>query len=183
MAWAGRVQQQPRRFDGITRNDDGACALKVLFTFTIKIDDAINAAIVAQADPGRHAVGTNLRAMRDGVGNMRDERTGFRSDLAALQAEAAIDAMRTVSMRCRQNCDGTAGYGADAEFGAAAYENIADTTKRMRSVRMPVRITPGKPCRACDGDFSLKQFVIGLQIPIGDGPVRANTIFGIHAEI
>ena len=66
---------------------------------------------------------------------------------------------------------------------AAANQYIADAAERMRTIRMTVRIAPGKPGRSSNRNLPLQQFVIRLQIPIGDGPVDTDAIFGVDAKV
>ena len=146
------------------------------------VDNAVHAAIVAQADARRHRMRANLRAMSDGVGHMGDQRACFGADLAALQAKPAIDAVRPIAMRSGKNRDRAAGYGANPELRASADQNIADAAQRMRPIGMAVRIAPGKPGRAGNRNLPLQQFVVGLQIPIGDRPVDADAIFACRCE-
>ena len=108
---------------------------------------------------------------------------GFGSDLASLQAKPAIDAMRSVAMRSRQNRDRPTGNGSDTEVRAAANQHIANAAQWMRPIRMTMRIAPGKPGRAGNRNFPLQQLVVRLQVPIGDGPVGADPIFGVDAKV
>ena len=60
---------------------------------------------------------------------------------------------------------------------------VADTSQRMWPIGIAVRIAPRKPCRSGDRNFSLQQFVVGLQIPVGHGPIGTHTILGVDPEI
>ena len=177
------IEQQSRRLNRVAGDDDRTGSLKVLFTFAIEVDDAINPAIVAQTDASSHRMCADLGAVRDGIWHMCNESAGFGSDLASLEAKPAIDAMRSIAMRSGKNCDRTTGNGSDAEIRATAHQHVAYATKRMRTIRVTMRITPGKPCRASNRNLALQQFVIGLQVPIRHGPIGADTIFGVHAKI
>src|SRR5215469_9300463 len=53
----------------------------------------------------------------------------------------------------------------------------------MWPIGMPMGIAPRKPCWAGDGNLALQQFVVGLQIPVGDGPVGPHSIFRVNAKV
>ena len=98
MAGAGGVQEQARRFDSISGNDDSAGALEVLFAVAVEIDHAIDAAVLSQIHARGHGVSANLSSVLDGIGHVSDERACLGPDLAALQAKSAIDAVGAVAM-------------------------------------------------------------------------------------
>ena len=55
------------------------------------------AGALVDLDPGHHGVGADLGAVRQRVGDVGDERRRLGVDLAALEAEAAVDAVRPVT--------------------------------------------------------------------------------------
>ncbi len=61
----------------------------------------------------------NLRAMLDRIGNVRYQRALLGADLASLNAKAAIDAVRAITMRTRKDRNRPADADADAQLGAA----------------------------------------------------------------
>ena len=64
----------------------------------IKIDNSVGQPIFAHGDASDHAVVANLRAVRQCIGYMSDERRWVRTHFAALDTKAAIDAMRAVAV-------------------------------------------------------------------------------------
>src|SRR4051794_16452987 len=125
----------------------------------------------------------NFGSIPDCLGNVSDERASFGPDFAALDAEPAIDAVRPIPMRSGKNCDRPPGTNANPEFGATLDEHIADSAQWMRSIRIAVRVTPGKVGRAGDRDLTFQQFVIGLQFFVADRPVGAYAILRVDAKI
>jgi hypothetical protein len=183
VAGAGGVEQKAWSLDGVAGDDDDAGTLEMLFPFAVEVEDAFDAAVVAERDARGHGIGPDFCAMRDGVGYMSDESAGLGADLAALDAEAAIDAVRAVSMGCGEDRDGSTGDGADAETGAAADEDVADSSHGMRAVGMAVRVSPGKPGGAGDGHLKFKKLVVRFEVPVGDGPVDADAVGGVDVEV
>jgi hypothetical protein len=98
MRGTGGVQQQARGLDRVSADDDCTGSLEVFASFAIEIDDTVDAAVAAQADARSHCVGSNLRAMGDGIRHVRDQRAGLGSHFASLETEAAIDAVRPVAV-------------------------------------------------------------------------------------
>ena len=153
MAGTCGVEEQSRSLDGIAGDDDCPGSLKVLLSFAIEVDDSVHPAIVAQTDARSHCMRPNLCAVGDGVRHMGNQRAGFGSNLAALKAEAAIDAMRSVAMRSRKNRDGSTRNGSDTEVRAAANQDIADAAQWMRAIRMTMRIAPWETRPAQQQEF------------------------------
>ena len=92
------MQQQPRGLDGVPGDGDRAGALLELLDAAAEVADAGGpAGAFVDPDAADHGVGADLGAVRERVGDVRDERAGFGVDLAALQAEPAVDAVRTVA--------------------------------------------------------------------------------------
>jgi hypothetical protein len=88
--------------------------LKVLFAVTIAIDNAVNAAIVANADARRHGIRAHFGATRYCIGHMCDESAALGSHFAALQAEAAINAVWPIPVRGGQNGNRSTRHSANA---------------------------------------------------------------------
>ena len=183
MTGASRVEEQSGSLNGIARHDDGAAPLEMLFAVAVNIHDTVNPAVAR-------------RLMRDAIawerisapcvmasGTCVYQSARFGADLTSLQAEPTIDAMWTVSMRGREYCDRASRNRANAEPGASAHQYVTDTTQGMRPVRMSVGIAPRKPCWSGNGNLALQEFVVGLQIPIRDGPIDANAVFRVHTKV
>ncbi len=92
------VQQQARALDRVPGDADSGRALVSLAPL---VDEGQAAArpVRAGLDARDHAVGADLDAVLERVGDVRDQRRGLGVDLAALQAEAAVDAVRSVAER------------------------------------------------------------------------------------
>ena len=104
------------------------------------------------------AVRADLRAVREGVGDVGDQRAGLGVDLAALQAEPAVDAVRAVPEPAVGDRD-RPDPGRDAGGGRAAEEDLPVAGHRVRVVRVAVRVTPG-PVLPGDGQFGLELLVV-----------------------
>src|SRR5579862_5876261 len=93
------MQQQPRRLDRVTAHGDRGCALETLAPCRdLDIGHArYPVARLVELDPDGHRVGADFDAVLDRVGYVGDERARFRVHLAALDAEAAVDAVGTVA--------------------------------------------------------------------------------------
>ena len=140
----------------------------------IKIGNTAYAPVLAKINARDHAVGTNFRAVRDGVRHVRDQSAGLCADLAALNAKASIDAMRPVGAGTLQNADRSSRAHANTELGTAADQHIADASHRMGTEGIAVRITPRKIRWSRDRQFEFHQLVVGLQFLITDRPIRAD---------
>ena len=119
--------------------------------------------------------------MRQGVGDVGDQRAGLGVDLAALQAEAAVDAVRAVPEPAVGDRD-RADPGRDAGGGRAAEEDLAVAGHRVRVVRVAVRVTPG-PVLPGDRQFGLELLVVRLEVGVADGPVGADPVGGEGVEV
>src|SRR5579871_3196569 len=97
----------------------------MLLAVAVDVEDAVYAAVAAQADAGGHRMRTDFRAVPDGVGNMSNQGAGFGAHFASLQAEPAIDAVGAISMGSGENCDRTSGHRADAEPRTTAHQHVA----------------------------------------------------------
>ncbi len=90
------------RLDRVAGDRDGVGALEVLASrragsatpVTRPVTSSISTRAAMQS-------GADLRAVLERVGNVGDQRRGLGVDLAALQAEAAVDAVRPVAEACR----------------------------------------------------------------------------------
>ena len=79
----------------------------------------------------------------EGIGNVRDEGAGLRADLAALDAEAAVDAVRAVAVGAGEDGDRATDGDRDVERCAALDESVADAAHRVRTIGVAVRMAPG----------------------------------------
>ncbi len=111
-------------------------------------------------DPRDHAVGTYLDAVLERVGDVGDERGCLRADLAALQAEAAVDAVRTVPEAAVGDPDGADAH-LDTETPCALPGTQRAGADGVRAVRIAVRVAP-RPALAGDGQLALQPLVVGL---------------------
>src|SRR5579872_351976 len=177
MARAGGIKEQTWRLNRVARDDDGPRSLKMFVAVAIEIDNTVNAAVLAQTNARGHRMSANLCTVGDGIGHVGDESACFGADLAALEAKPAIDAVRPIPMRSGKDCDRPPGYRSKAELSATEHQHIAYAAQRMRSVGMAMRIAPREPGWPGNWNLPLQQFVVRLQIPIGQWPVNADGIF------
>ena len=120
------------------------------------------------------AVGAHLDAVGERVGQVGDQRRRLGVDLAALQAEAAVDAVRAVAEyavgdRHRPDAHLDAGL---ARAGAGA---IGAAGHRVRRVRVAVWVAP-RPVLAGDRQLGLDALVVGPELAVGDRPVGADPV-------
>src|ERR1700761_1062348 len=94
---------------------------------------------------------------------MGDEGAGFGSNFAALNAEAAINAVRAISMRTGKDGYRAADGDGYVEGGAAFDQSIADATHRMRTVCVSMRVSPGIVSRPCHRHLQFELFIVGAQ--------------------
>ena len=177
------VQQQPGRFDGVAAHCDGSCALEALHPGShVGVGDARDgAAGVVDLDSHRHRVGSDLDAVVDRVRQVRNERAGLGVDLAALQTEAAVNAMRPVSEGAV--CDrGRPDPHLDAVRARARPGALSGARDRVRTMRIAVRITPG-PVLPGNRQFPLDPLEVRLQIPVGDRPVGSHAVACARFEV
>src|ERR1039458_3020287 len=142
MVGAGRVEEQPKRFKGVSADDDGSGTLEMFETVDVVVDDSVGAIILSHRNASDHTVIPNLRAVRNCVGNMGDERRCLRSYLAALDTEAAVDTVWSVSVRRREDGNRATRGDTDAKCGAAPDEDVAHLTHRVGAVGVAVRLNP-----------------------------------------
>lgn len=169
-AAAGRVQQQPRGLDRIARDRHGVGLLEALIAVFADVVDAGDppGAVVCR-DPRDHAVGADLGAVLDRIGDVGDQRRGLRVHLAGLQAEPAVDAVRSVAEAAVGDPD-RADADLDPELASTLPRKLRAAGDRMRAVRIAVWISP-RLVLAGDGQLELEPLVVALQLRIGDRPV------------
>ena len=90
--------------------------------------------------------------------------------------------MRPVCPRAAENGHRAAGAHAHPELRAPANQHVADAAHRMRSVGVAVRIAP-REIRSRHRHFSFHEFVIRLEVPVGERPIHADAILGMNLEI
>src|SRR5215469_7869754 len=145
MSWACGVQQQPWRLDRISAYENNSRTLKVLLALCVKIHNTICTPVVAHRHSRDHAAIANLGAILQRVRHVRYQRGGLRSDLAPLDAEATIDAVRPITMRGRENRYRPTGTHCNPQLCAARNQRVANAAHRVRRVRMSMRFSPRIP--------------------------------------
>ena len=111
----------------------------------------------------------------------RDQRARLGVDLASLQAESPVDAMRAVAEPAVRNGD-RSDLGRDAQLPGAAQEHLAVAAHRVRPVRVAVRVAPG-PVLARDRQFLLDRPVVRQQVAVAERPVRAHPVLAEGGEV
>ena len=92
-------------------------AFSSIFTsIRVKVSTPVARPSLPKINPRYHAMVSNLGAMLDRIGNVRYQRALFGADFAALNTKAAIDAMRPITVRPREDRYRTA----DADAGCPA---------------------------------------------------------------
>ena len=119
--------------------------------------------------------------MRERVGQVRDVRAGLGVDLAALQAVAAVDAVRTVAERPVDDPDRADPHLDPAAPGALA-QHGGSPGHRVRGVRVAVRIAP-RPVLPGHRQLPLHLRVVRTQVRVGDRPVRADAVPALRGEV
>ena len=126
-------------------------------------------------------VGAHLDPVFDRIGQMGDEGRGLGVDLAALQAEAAIDAMGAVA-----KCPVGDRHGTDAHLDAqpfcAPHRLLGATGDRVGRVGVTVGIAP-RPVLSGYRQLGLDTLVVGPQFLVGDRPVRADAVAARGGEV
>ena len=179
-ATARRMQQQARRLDRVAGDCHAVGALEAL-ALAFEIGHAGAPPRLVDLDPRSHATGTDLRAVLERVGNMRDQGRGLGAHLAALQAEPAVDAVGAVP-------EGAVGdsHRPDPHLDAQAARSLPPLERarpdRMRGVRVAVRVSPG-PVLAGNRELALEALVVGSQLPVGNGPVGAHAVEAFNLEV
>ena len=145
------------------------------------VADARRQPMVVEFNSRDHAVGSDLGAVGEGVGNMGDQRGGFCIDLAPLQAESSVDAVGTVAEPAvgdRHRSDPSL----ESDCRRAPEKDLTVPAHRLRRVPVGVGIAPG-PILARHRQFVLDVLVVGLQILIGDRPVCADAVDRRSAKV
>ena len=119
--------------------------------------------------------------MRERVGDVGDQRAGLGVDLAALQAEAPVDAVRPVAEPPVGDGHGP-DAGLDARRRGPAQEDVAVAADRMGVLGVVVRIAP-RPGLAGDGELLLDPLVVRAEIGVGDRPVGADAVHALRVEV
>jgi hypothetical protein len=109
--------------------------------------------VVVDDDRADHAVGADLGAVRERVGHVRDQRRGLGVDLAALQAEAAVDAVRPVAEPAVADRHG-ADPDPDAEPLGTADEDLAVAADGVRRLPVAMRVAQGQSSPATGSSAS-----------------------------
>ena len=125
-------------------------------------------------DPGHHAVGSDLGAVGQGVGDVGDQRRGLGVDLAALEAEPPVDAVRAVAEAPVGDGHRT-DAGLDAERMGAAHEDLPVAAQGLGRIGIAVRVAP-RPGLAGHGELLFDGLVVRLEVLVADGPVRADPV-------
>ena len=181
IARGGRQQQQPRSLDGIAGHRDGPGALVVLASGAQVVDAGDGAGALVDHDPADHAVRPDLGTVRQRIRDVGDQRAGLGVDLAALQAETTVDAVRPVaepSVRDGYRAD----PGVDAGRPGAAQEDLAVPAHPVGMVRVAVRIAP-RPVLPGDRQLLLDRLVVRPELGIVDRPVRAHPVQAEGVEV
>ena len=114
---------------------------------------------------------------------MRNQRARLGSDLAALNAETAIDTMWAITVRAGKNRDRAPDGDRNIQRGAAFDQRVTNPAHRMRTVSIAVRMAPGIIRRPGNGHLQFELLVVGLDVCVGDGPVSAHAIARIDLEV
>ena len=104
----------------------------------------------------------NLGAMLERIRNVRYQRALFGADFAALNAKAAIDAMRPVTVRAREDRHRAADAYPDAQLRAALDQDVAAPAHGMRAVGIAMWIAPRKIGRTGNRNFFFEQLIVRL---------------------
>ena len=130
---------------------------------------------------GHHGIGPDLAAVGHGVGDVADQRGCLGVDLAALQAESPVDAMRAVAEPTVRNGDWS-NLRRDAQLPGAAQEHLPVAADRVRAVGVAVWVTPG-PVFPRDRQFLLDRPVVRQQVTVTERPVGAHPVLGEGLEV
>ena len=121
--------------------------------------------------------------MTNRVGHVADQGTLLGPHFTALNTEAAIDAVRTVRVRTGGDGYRTTRADTDTQFSTSFNQHIAYAAHRVRPIGVAVWVAPGIIGGSGDGNFFLKQFIIGFEVFVGDRPIYAYTVLRVHAKI
>ena len=180
-AAAGGVQEQARGLDRVAADGDGVSAHEVGGAVADVADAGGLSAALVGLDADRHRIGADLDAVLDRVGQMGDERAGLGVDLAALQAEAAIDAMGAVaeaSVGDRHRPDAHL----DAAVLGAAPGHRGGAGDGVGGMGVGVGIPP-RPVLTGHRQLAFDALEGGLELLVGDRPVDGDAVPGAHLEV
>ncbi len=151
-----------------------ARALAVLDAVAQVADAAHPTGGVVDQHPGDMAVCPHLGAVGQRVGDVGDQRARLGVDLATLQAEPAVDAMRPVAEPAVGDRD-RPDAGLDPRRPRAAQEHVAVAADRVGVVGVGVRLAP-RPVLAGDGQLGLDRPVVGAQVGVADRPIGPDPV-------
>ena len=177
----GGVEQQPGGLDRVPGDRDHPGPLEPLAAVAEVVHAERAAGALVDHHLGDHRVGADLGAVVEGVGYVRDQRRRLGVDLAALQAEAAVDAVRPVAEAAVDDRD-RADLGGDPELVRAAQEDLAVPADRVRPLRVAVRVAP-RPVLPRDRQFLLDRGVVGPEVGVIERPVGADAVVGVGGEV
>ena len=175
------MQEQPRRLDRVAADRDRVGSLELLAPLGDVADAGAAPARVVDLDAHDHRLRPHLDAVLDRVGEVRDQRARLRVHLAALEAEAAVDAVRAVpelAVRDRHRSDAHL----DPVLPRSLPGKRRRARDRMRPVRVGVRVAP-RPVLPGHGQLALEPLEGGLQVPVGDRPVGADPVARADLEV
>ena len=139
-----------------------------------EVRDAGGTTVVVGDDPGHHGMRPDLGPVRQGVGNVGDQRGSLGVHLAALEAESPVDAMGSMAEAAVGDGHRT-DTGLDAEGVGPADEHLPVASQRLGRIRVPMRIAP-RPRLTRDRELFLDGLVVGLEILVANGPVGADPV-------
>ena len=140
----------------------------------LEVDHASRAAVLVELDARGHAARSDLDGVRQCVGQMCHVRARLGVDLAALQAEAAVDAVRAVAERAVDDADRPDAH-LDAELEGTAPDLAGGLGDGVRARRVAVRMPP-RPVLPGDRQLALDLLVVRQQVVVPDRPVRADAV-------
>ena len=178
---ARRVEQQPRALDRIPAHRDGRGALALLPPVAHVRHSGDAAPGVVDLDADRHRVRPHLHPVLDRVREVRDQRRRLRVHLAALKAEAAVDAVGTIAELPVRDRDRAHPH-LDPALERALPRHRRGPCDRMGAVRIGVRVAPG-PVLTRHRELALELLEVRLQVPVRDRPVRTHAVARVHLEV
>ena len=119
--------------------------------------------------------------MLDRVREMRDQRARLRVDLASLQAEAPIDAVRPIAEPAVGDRDWANAHLDPTVLGAAPCHRRR-AGDRMGRMRIGVRVAP-RPVLARHWQLALDSLEVRLQVVVGDRPVDRDAVACADLEV
>lgn len=114
---------------------------------------------------------------------MRDQRAGLGANLAALDAEAAINAVWAISMRAGQDGHWSADRDGNIQRCASLDQGIAHAAHGMRTVDVTVRVAPGIIGRTCDRHLQFELLIVRAKDAVVDGPIGADAVARVNLEV